>query len=153
MQKRNLIKLPDRMAEFSIQIDKDPKELHRVEHEMLKLPFAQNCEREILDEIYTILEEMLLNIINYGFKGAESKKHDISVIFRQEGDTLTLIFKDNGAPFNPLTKLRTDTERDEFNLQMNIGGWGINMVRDFSEHLDYKRDGEFNIFTVTKKIN
>ncbi|MCC6549418.1 MAG: ATP-binding protein [Ignavibacteriaceae bacterium] len=141
------------MTETVLQINKDPKELPRAEQEMLKLPFAQNCDQETLDEIYTILEELLLNIINYGFKEAPKSIEDISVIFREDGNTLTIIFRDNGAPFNPLTKLRDENERDEFNLEMNIGGWGINMVRDFSEQLDYKREGEFNIFTVTKKIN
>lgn len=141
------------MTETVIRINKDRNEVQRTEQEMLKLPFTRNCDQETLDEIYTILEEMLLNIINYGFKGLQEKEPEISVTFRETGERLTIIFRDNGIPFNPLSKLRNDTERDEFNLEMNIGGWGINMVRDFSEQLDYNREGDFNIFTVTKKIN
>ncbi|MBV6513890.1 MAG: ATP-binding protein [Ignavibacteriales bacterium] len=136
-----------------LKIEKDTRELQRAEQEMLKLPFAKKCDQETLDELYTILEEILLNIINYGFTDQGNTKEDITLIFRVEEDLLTMIFRDNGRPFNPLSKLRTEAERDEFNLEMHIGGWGINMVRDFSEHLDYKREGEFNIFTVQKKIN
>ncbi len=117
-------------------------------------PMLADCDTVTMHEIYTIIEEILVNIINYGFIGEdEQKQPDIRLKAECEGGYLTLEFTDNGRPFNPLSRLRSKTQADEYNQTFSVGGWGINMVRDFAEKIDYKHENGINIFTVRKKLN
>lgn len=141
------------MTAVTFQIEKDLQELKRIDSEMNNLTMLSGCDPVTMHEIYTIVEELLVNIINYGFIGEDAAtKPDIKLTAIFEGDYLTLEFRDNGRPFNPLSRLRSRTQADEYNQTFSIGGWGINMVKDFSEKIDYCHENGFNIFTVRKKI-
>lgn len=141
------------MPEVTFQIAKDLSELERIDAEMNQLSMLSGCDTLTRDEIYTIIEEILVNVINYGFIGEdEQKEPDIRLKAECEEGYLTLEFRDNGRPFNPLSRLRSKTQADEYNQTYSVGGWGINMVRDFAEKIEYNHDNGINIFRVRKKI-
>ena len=93
-----------------------------------------------------IIEELFLNICNYAYED----EGDILIQCFVEDKTLrtTIIFIDNGIPFNPL-------EKEEAYLNLNadereIGGLGLTIVRKYADELEYKYENNQNILTVTK---
>ena len=91
-----------------------------------------------------VVEEAVANIINYS--GATTLTLSATHQLRRLRITIT----DNGTPFNPL-----EMPAPELNLpgsQRKPGGLGIHFIRQMSDDVAYRREGEQNILTITKLI-
>jgi len=107
-----------------------------------------NITQEIVPKIELVLEEVLINIINYAYP---TEKGDMEVkCTLLNKDKLCFVIQDCGKPFNPLTKdspdLRTDLSKRK------IGGLGIFLVRKMVDELDYQRKEGKNILKLCLKI-
>ena len=87
----------------------------------------------VVDEIYS-------NIVYYsGAKNAE-------VLFRNEDERVTLIFSDDGMPYNPLEAKEPDITAGV--EERSIGGLGLFMVKKMAESVQYEYAAERNQMTV-----
>lgn len=87
----------------------------------------------VTDEIYS-------NIVYYS--GAEKAE----ILFRNDTDSLTLVFKDDGKPYNPLEAEEPDiTAGIE---ERKIGGLGLFMVKKMAESVAYEYTAGRNQMTV-----
>jgi serine/threonine-protein kinase RsbW len=87
------------------------------------------------DRAFLVFEEIVTNIIRYGFDDA--KEHPIDVSFALGDGELTLTFDDDGRAFDPRAVPAPDLHRPLANAQ--IGGRGIYLVRKTAKRLDYQR--------------
>ena len=94
-----------------------------------------------LMKIDLLLEEMAVNIINYGCRDMTDGRITISVE-RGEG-TMILTLRDNGIAFNPLDKEPPDIFADIEDRE--VGGLGIFFVRQLTERMTYERVGDENV--------
>ena len=92
-----------------------------------------------------VLEELLVNVINHAYKGAEG---DVEVVCLEcdteaEPFRFCMEIRDQGPPFDPSAKESPDTaaSMDE----RSIGGLGIHLVREMTEDFTYRREGNCNI--------
>lgn len=97
-----------------------------------------NLGPRVQNRLEVIFEEIVANIIRYGFKGEVGKGDDdfcITVRATFHPDALDLIIEDNGIAFNPLTA----PEPDPFDTLDNarIGGLGIPLVRRMAQSVEY----------------
>lgn len=102
---------------------------------------------KLQQDIELICEEIFVNICNYAYgdkTGMAEIETDIS-----EGK-LTIIFRDSGIPFNPLTRQNPDISLPP--EERNIGGLGIYLVKRLADEVSYRYDENTNILTVVKKI-
>jgi serine/threonine-protein kinase RsbW len=101
-------------------------------------PEAENKAHLVFDEIVT-------NTIRYAF--TDQDEHAIAVSFVLCGDTLTLVFEDDGIAFDPCTApqpANAGTLADA-----SVGGRGLMLVRKAAKRLDYERTpSEHNKLTV-----
>ena len=74
-----------------------------------------------------------------------------TVTLSLDGDTLTMVYTDSGKPFNPLTD-SVDPDITASMDERSIGGLGIFMVKKMSKSVDYKRNGDCNVLTVTVAV-
>ena len=87
-----------------------------------------------------VADEIFSNIVHYsGAKTAE-------ILFRNDADTVTLVFMDSGLPYNPM-------EADEPDItagveERAIGGLGLFMVKKMAEHVAYEYVSGQNQMTV-----
>ncbi len=89
-----------------------------------------------------IIEELVLNTINYGIKDLDTGIIDVSAGVLN--DTLFIQISDNGIEFNPLAKKDPDIFMDIDERQ--AGGLGIFLVKKFVKKIEYKRkDNKNNI--------
>lgn len=102
-------------------------------------------------ELQLCLEEVVMNIINYGFDDLE--EHDIHVDMQLQDDNQTVVARiiDDGKQFDPLT----DAQKPDLDslLEDNaMGGIGFRLVHKYVDDISYEhRDGR-NHLTLTKKV-
>jgi sigma-B regulation protein RsbU (phosphoserine phosphatase) len=91
-----------------------------------------------------IAEELLTNTLRHGCDPAVA--HAIVVEVQSFDERLALVFRDDGAPFDPLANALPDL--DVGIEDRPIGGLGILLVRELAESVSYERIGRDNVLRV-----
>ena len=68
-----------------------------------------------------------------------------------DGHQLKVVIDDSGMPFDPTAKKKIDIPKSADELQ--IGGFGIYLVRELMDSINYERIDGQNILTLKKQIN
>ena len=110
---------------------------------------TMDCSMKAQMQIDVAVEEIYVNIANYAY-APETGKAYISVRPDPENASVTIEFRDNGIPFDPLAKADPDVTLSA--EERNIGGLGIYMVKKSMDALEYSRKDGQNILTITKKL-
>jgi anti-sigma regulatory factor (Ser/Thr protein kinase) len=91
-----------------------------------------------------ILEEILMNIIKYGYDDGESHEIEVQIGVEKEEVALTVI--DDGKEFNPLTIPGPD--RSKSAMDRLEEGLGLQFVRHMRNAMEYRREEDKNILTI-----
>lgn len=126
----------------------DLQELVRVDNFIDEFSRQYGLSRQISHNLNLILEEVLTNIISYGY--ADNKEHIIVLELRFVKDVIHVTVCDDGIAFNPLT-----IEPPALNEKIEdrrIGGLGIHIVKTITDDLSYQRIDDKNIlnFAINK---
>ena len=108
-----------------------------------------DCSMKAQMQIDVAVEEIYVNIANYAY-APETGKAYISVRPDPENASVTIEFRDNGIPFDPLAKADPDVTLSA--EERKIGGLGIYMVKKSMDAMEYSRKDGQNILTITKKL-
>ena len=102
-------------------------------------------------QLQLCLEEMVLNVINYGFDDDAEHEIHIDFDFQIDSRTVTVNILDDGRRFDPLAEV---PEPDiEAKLEdRTVGGLGVHFVRTFMDDADYRHEGGKNRLTLTKNV-
>ena len=132
----------------NILIKNNLSEIERLSKAVAEFGEKNNLSSEVIYDVRLALEEVVSNIINYGFE--DNYEHQISIEMNLQGETLTMKIKDDGKPFNPLEVKSTNLEKpfDE----REIGGMGIYIVQQLMDELRYNREKDNNILLLRKHI-
>ena len=108
-----------------------------------KFPFI---DAKAKSEVGIIIDEIVNNIVSY----SQVENLEFSVDFVVENNELSIVFEDNGVKFNPLEK--EEKYLEEYHDDIEIGGFGISLVKTLSRFIDYKYSKGHNILTIKKDI-
>ncbi|MBQ7064975.1 MAG: ATP-binding protein [Firmicutes bacterium] len=110
--------------------------------------FAQETishpDTDKLGECKMILDELLTNIISYGFTGRTDGWVQAEASVKDGALYVTLT--DNGILFDPLA---WDSRPEDFDEE---GGLGIHLARQMSDDMTYKVDQGYNQLRIVKVI-
>jgi anti-sigma regulatory factor (Ser/Thr protein kinase) len=135
---------------MELTIQADDKELERV-LDFIHQQLPSDCETDLLYKIDLAAEEIFVNIAHYAYKDKlPEERGSVWLNCSMEDDTLTMIFKDTGIPFNPLAKADPDITLSA--EERNIGGLGIFLTKKYMDSIDYKYETGANILTMKKTI-
>jgi len=104
--------------------------------------------RKIVFEICLAMEELISNIISYGF--ADDAVHFIKVAMSHENGILIIRLEDDGVPFNPLKAEEPDCECPI--EQRKVGNLGIHLTKKIMDDMVYERRENKNVLTLKKSI-
>jgi anti-sigma regulatory factor (Ser/Thr protein kinase) len=132
----------------NILINNNLSEIERLSKAVAEFGKKNNLSSEVIYDVRLALEEVVSNIINYGFE--DNYEHQISIEMNLQGEILTMKIKDDGKPFNPLEVKNTNLEKplDE----RETGGMGIYIVQQLMDELRYSREKDNNILFLRKHI-
>lgn len=103
---------------------------------------------KLIIQLNLVLDELFTNIVSYGY--AEGAKEQITFILDLEDDEVRVTIHDSGKPFDP-----TIPESPVLDIPLgdkHVGGLGIFLARQYTDTFDYRREGNKNIVTLTKKF-
>ena len=131
----------------TILMDPQPAELERVFGEVDTFADRQEWPDGLLFQIKLILEELAMNVINYGNRGGTEP---IEIRLAAEGGVIILEISDVGKPFDPLR----DAPPPDLTSPLEerpIGGLGLYLVRTLMDEVHYRwEDGANHLRLITR---
>jgi anti-sigma regulatory factor (Ser/Thr protein kinase) len=132
----------------SIRLKNDLSELERLRELVTEFAGRHEVSPELLFHLNLALEEVLTNVISYGYD--DSDEHELVVRLRFQKDELWAEVEDDGRAFNPLDAPTPETQKPL--EERPIGGLGIHLVRKLMDGLEYRRQAGKNLLVLKKKI-
>jgi anti-sigma regulatory factor (Ser/Thr protein kinase) len=124
-------------------------EIQKIEAFFDEFVSEKDISIQIKFKIDMILDEILTNIISYGYD--DDKEHIITICVSLDEEDMKIVITDDGLPFNPLLRPPPD-----LNIPLEerpVGGLGIYLVKSYVSSIDYTRSDEHNILSIIMKIS
>jgi anti-sigma regulatory factor (Ser/Thr protein kinase) len=133
--------------QLSIHFKNDVSEIEKLHSVVELFSKANNLPDKMKININLVLEELISNIIFYGYEDHE--EHLVYVDFSLRDGVLSIVIEDDGMAFNPLNAPKVDV--DAYLDDRPIGGLGIHFVKTLTESVAYARREEKNILSIKMK--
>jgi sigma-B regulation protein RsbU (phosphoserine phosphatase) len=131
---------------FEITIDNEQAGIELVIQKFMEFAAANEISAKISNPVCMTFDELLTNIISYGY--VDSARHEIGIRVSLIHDAVVIVISDDGLPFNPFTREEPDTELSV--EERGIGGLGIHLVKNVMDETYYKRHVDKNVITLVK---
>ena len=136
-------------ASFTISVPNKPSSIDFVYEKFESFCAANSLPDDAVGRINVVFDELLSNIISYGFDDDELHEIDVHVSF--DGRRLVIEIMDEGRPFNPFLQESPDTKLPL--EERKIGGLGIHLVREMMDEVAYERRINQNLVRLAKQFN
>lgn len=111
---------------------------------------AAGFDHSHISKIELAIEEALVNIISYSYVDRRGII-DINCVFPVSAG-IKIIIRDKGIPYNPLMNAKSFDINAPLEAR-SIGGYGVFIILKIMDEVDYHRENNFNILTLTKYIS
>ena len=125
-------------------VKNDLTELHRLNKFIQTVGADRHLSGKTIHDLLLCLEEIFSNIVQYAYNDID--EHQVRVCLILNRDAVQLVVKDDGKPFNPLEVPEVGPKSFD---ELEIGGFGIQMVRGLSNEVSYRHEDGLNILTMT----
>jgi len=132
---------------IAFELKNNLSEIERLSQIVTEFGGLNNLSPKVLFAVNLALEEILTNIISYGYE--DNNEHVIVIRLSLKDEELVAEVEDDGRPFNPLEVPKPDISRPLEDRK--IGGLGIHLVRNLMDGLEYRRYGGKNISVMKKR--
>ena len=129
---------------LSISFQNDMQELTHVLQLVNVFLEPRELQSKLIYAVNLILEEILVNIIKYGYDDEDSREIEVRIGVEEEEVALTVV--DDGKEFNPLTVPPPDHSKSA--MDRIEEGLGLHFVRHMRNAMEYRREGDKNILSI-----
>ena len=142
------IKYSVKDMEKSIVLANDISEIGRLNEFVEEIGQDFSLSPEVIFNLNLVLEEAVVNIINYAYPKEEHERIYLSAKLRE--GSIVLVLTDTGKEFDPTMAPEADItlSADE----REIGGLGIFLIRQIMNEVKYERIEGKNVLTLEKKL-
>ena len=137
--------IPDKV---SLELRNSLSELDALCQSLEQFGKSLGLSSKIVFEICLAMEELVSNIISYGFE--DDAVHFIKVAISHENGILIIRLEDDGVPFDPLKAEEPDCECPI--EQRKVGNLGIHLTKKIMDDMVYERQENRNVLTLKKSI-
>jgi len=109
---------------------------------------ANGLPGKIIFHLTLVLDELITNIIDYGY--ADFDEHPIDISLSMDGDILTIRVEDDSEPFNILEAPEPELDVPLEERDRPIGGMGIHLIKNMVHGIEYEREDGKNVLTLSK---
>ena len=134
-------------AELKLQLDPERESIHRLADAIEKFGLEQDWPPKLLFQTQLALEELVTNVIDYGFREGGSI---LEIQIASSPESLEIHLTDDAWPFNPLSDA-PEANVDASLEDRAIGGLGVYLVRNMMDALHYAREDGKNHLRMTKR--
>ena len=131
---------------LAMALRNDRRELTRIGERVDAFGHECGLSHDETAQINLVLDEMVSNVIKYGY--ADAEEHRIDVTVTVDSHSVQISIEDEGKAFNPLEAPVPDLDLSI--EERPIGGLGVFLVRSIVDTFDYRREGNRNVVTLRK---
>ena len=125
----------------------DREELDGITEAVEAFAESQEWPPDLLFRINLVLEELVLNIMDYGH---DDNEHHIEICLTSAEDLVTLHIEDGGHAFDPMTDA-PEPDVDGPIESRSIGGLGVMLAREMMDEMAYRRENGRNYLTLSRR--
>lgn len=133
---------------MKLELRATPEEVMRAVETLREYARELGLPEEARFGLALVLEECGSNIVNHALKRDARQKFQVTL--EQTGDAFVIELRDRGPAFDPTVTVdlapRTDADGPP-------GGWGIQLVRRYTDQIDYRRESGENILRLTRRLS
>ena len=133
---------------MKLELHATPEEVMRAVEALRKFGEARELPATLLFGLTLALEECASNIVNHALK--RDPNQTFRVIFEHTGSEMIIELRDSGAEFDPTLAPASDGIAADDDPP---GGWGIFLVRKYTDEMNYVRDGGENVLRLSKRLS
>ena len=133
-------------ASLSLSLTNERHEIGRAASAIEAFGRDHALSADDISAVNLALDEILANIISHGY--VDHAPHVINVRLTADDRAIHVVIEDNGRPFNPLTWPPPDLDLPI--ERRPVGGLGLHIARSVVDSIEYRRDDQTNVLTLTK---
>jgi anti-sigma regulatory factor (Ser/Thr protein kinase) len=133
---------------MTMELHATPEEVMRAVEALRIFGEARQVAERTLFGLAVALEECGSNIINHALRRDASQTFQVT--FKHTGGELIIELRDQGPAFDPTqpTARKPVADGDD----QRPGGWGIPLIRRYTDEMRYTRTADGNVLRLTKRL-
>ena len=132
---------------MKLELHATPEEVMRAVAALQDFGEARAVPATLLFGLTLALEECASNIVNHALK--RDARQAFQVTFQHTGSEMIIELRDSGAAFDPTLAPTGDGLADD---DAPPGGWGIFLVRKYTDEIIYVRHSGENVLRLIKHL-
>ena len=134
---------------MTLELQATPEEVMRAVDALEKLGQERKVGERTLFGLTLALEECGCNIVNHALRRDALQTFRVSL--EHTGNALIIELRDRGPEFDPTQAPAIETGAN--NDDRPPGGWGIQLVRRYTDEVRYMREGGENVLRLIKRLS
>ena len=135
---------------YHYSLNHDLNKINTLKHQLSHIGLKHQVRPQIVSHLQLCLEELIVNIISYGFVSSK-KKPQIEISIHIHSHHIQMEVKDNATAFNPLKHVPLSPQAPTLQ-NTPLGGVGLKLVKGFMDDIQYSFQTGFNRLTLIKKL-
>jgi len=135
-------------AHMTLELHATPEEVMRGVETLQEFAHTKGIPARTIFGLALALEECGSNIVNHALQRDDRQVFRVSL--DHTGDTFVIELRDRGPEFDPTSTPERGPQAEEDDLP---GGWGIQLVRRYTDEIHYARTGAENVLRLTKRLD
>jgi serine/threonine-protein kinase RsbW len=131
-----------------LELHATPGEVMRAVDALREFGQARQVPEKQLFGLTLALEECASNIVNHALR--RDAQQTFRVTFKHTGGSMLIELRDRGPEFDPT--LAPAMENEAGDEDRPPGGWGIQLVRRYTDEMHHTREGDENVLRLTKQL-
>lgn len=132
---------------LSLELRATPQEVMRGVEALQQFAGAQGLPERVIFGLALALEECGSNIVNHALQ--RDPQRTFHVALESAGGEFLIELRDQGPEFDPTTAAARSPQAEDDDLP---GGWGIQLVRRYTDEVRYRRESGENILRLIKRL-
>ena len=136
------------MSDLILKVLSDREELDKITESIEAFAEKEEWPPDLLFRINLVLEELVLNIMDYGH---DDNEHEIEIALTSAADAVTINIIDEGHAFDPMTDAPEPDTTGPVESR-SIGGLGVHLAKEMMDEMAYRReDGRNHLYLVSRR--
>jgi anti-sigma regulatory factor (Ser/Thr protein kinase) len=132
---------------MNLELHATPEEVMRAVEALQEFARARGVPDKFIFGLALALEECGSNIVNHALR--RDARQTFHVRLEHTGTAMTIELRDRGPAFDPTAAAPRKPRAEDDDLP---GGWGIELVRRYTDAIHYQREGGENVLRLDKRL-
>ncbi len=133
---------------MKLELHATPEEVMRAVEALQQFGQARQVPERALFGLALAVEECASNIVNHAYQ--RDARQTFRIAFEHTGSAMVIELRDHGPQFDPTQA--PVAEKEAGGDDRPPGGWGIHLVRHYTDEMRHTREGAENILRLTKQF-